>query len=459
MVLEEGNMFRPVSNMTDDELAEELAAIDSIDKLIDSVNVDKLLDKKFDLSALKPLHLTLTPNAQLFSTVKQGFLSEIMETMYEDRSIYKSKAIEARKRKELAVSEQEKTELDKQIAHYNNMQLAMKVTLNSAYGAIGNPYFRFYDIRIAEAITMSGQLGIRWIERRLNKYLNEMLETTDADYVIASDTDSIYLNLGGVVDSFIPNQDNRLKVIRMLDKFCENKLQKFIDESYEELKEYLNAYAQKMVMKREALADRAIWTAKKRYLINVYNNEGVEYKKPKLKIMGLQAIQSSTPQSCREKIKEAFEHIITKDETFVMKFIEDFRKEFSKLPVDQVAFPRGINGMEKYADNNTVYGFKTPMHVKGALYYNHHLKKNNIDKKYPQIRDGDKIKFVMLKEPNPIQSPVIAFPNIIPKEFDLENYIDYNTQFDKAFLEPLKAVLTAIGWESEKTSSLESLFA
>lgn len=424
-----------------------------------NITVDKLLDKLVDTSILKEHHVTLTPNAQLFSIEKQGFLSEIMETMYEDRSIYKAKTIEARKRKEVAVSEQEKNELDKQIAKYNNIQLAKKVTLNSAYGAIGNPYFRFYDIRIAEAITLSGQLSIRWIEQKINGYLNEMLKTTDVDYIIASDTDSIYINLGGVVDSFIENQDNRLKVIRMLDKFCENKLQKFIDASYQELKEYLNAYAQKMVMKREALADRAIWTAKKHYLINVYNNEGVEYKKPKLKIMGLQAIQSSTPQSCRQKIKESFELIISKDEAFVMKFIQDFRVHFKTLPIDEIAFPRGINGIEKYADSHTIYGFKTPFHVKGALYYNYNLKKHNLDKKYPQIQDGDKIKFIHLKEPNPIQSPVIAFTNVIPKEFDLEKYIDYNTQFDKAFLEPLKAVLTAIGWKSEKTSSLESLFA
>ena len=423
-----------------------------------NITVDKLLDKVVDTSMLKQHRVALTPNAQLFSIEKQGFLSEVMETMYEDRSIYKAKAIEARKRKEVAVSEQEKNELDKQIAKYNNIQLAKKVTLNSAYGAIGNPYFRWYDIRIAEAITMSGQIAIRWIEHKLNDLLNEVLKTENVDYVIASDTDSIYLNLGGVVDKFVADNSNKLKVIRMLDKFCEEKIQKHIDNSYQELADYMNAYAQKMVMKREALADKGIWTAKKRYLINVYNNEGVEYKKPKLKVMGLESIKSSTPHACRDKIKEAYEHIITKDEAFLIEFIEKFRNEFKTLPVGEISFPRGVNGMDKYFDKQSIYGFKTPIHVKGSLIYNHFLVKNNIARKYKPITNGDKVKFIYLKEPNPLQCSVISFINGIPKEFDLEKYLDYDTQYNKAFLEPLKSVLDAIKWKAEKTSSLESFF-
>ena len=423
-----------------------------------NINVDNLLRQEIDTSILKDHKVALTPNGQLFSIQKQGFLPEIMETMYEDRALYKSKAIEARKRKERAVSESEKNELDKQIARFNNIQLAMKVTLNSAYGAIGNEYFRFFDIRIAEAITLSGQLAIRWIERKLNGHLNSMLGTREADYVIASDTDSIYLNLGTLVDKYIKDTSDPKRTIRMLDKFCEDRIQPFIDQCYQELADYMNAYAQKMKMKREALADKAIWTAKKNYLLNVYNNEGVEYAKPKMKIMGLAAIKSSTPSACRDKIKEAFEVILSKDQNALYDFIETFREEFSKLPVDQISFPRGVNGLEKYSDNKTIYASKTPIHVRGSLLYNNQLIKLGLVKQYEQIKDGEKIKYVYLKQPNTIQSDVISFMGTIPKEFDLDKYIDYNTMYDKAFIEPLKAVLDAIDWKAERSNTLEDFF-
>ena len=260
-----------------------------------------------------------------------------------------------------------------------------------------------------------------------------MLKTKDVDYIIASDTDSIYVNLGGLVQKYISETD-KLKTRRILDKFCEDKIQPFINESYQELADYVNAYAQKMIMKREALADKAIWTAKKRYLMNVYNNEGVEYAKPKMKIMGLEAIKSSTPSACRQKIKEALEVILSKDQ-------------------------QSVNGLEKYSDNKSIYGSKTPIHVRGSLLFNHHIVKNDLTKKYEQIKEGEKIKFIYLREPNPIQSDVISFMSSIPKEFDLENYIDYNTMFDKSFVEPLKIVLDAINWKVEKTNSLEDFFS
>lgn len=423
------------------------------------INVDNLLAKKIPTTVLKDNKVTLTPNGQLFSIEKQGFLSEIMERMYEDRAMFKTKAKEAEKRLQVSVSESEKNDLKKQIARFNNIQLAKKVTLNSAYGAIGNAYFRFFDIRIAEAITLSGQLAIRWIEIKLNAHLNSLLKTDKVDYVIASDTDSIYLNLGGLVNKFIPDSSDKLKTIRMLDKFSNEKIQPFIDTSYEELAEYVNAYAQKMKMKREALADRAIWTAKKRYLINVYNNEGVEYAQPKLKIMGLEAIKSSTPNACRLKFKEAFDVIIKKDEDSVIEFIAKFREEFKALPISEIAFPRGVRGLSKYSDSKTIYGFKTPIHVRGSLIFNHYIEYHNLSKKYRKINEGEKIKFVYVKEPNPLQTSVVSFIDEIPKEFELDRFIDYDTQFEKSFLEPLKIVLDAINWRVEKGNSLEDFFS
>jgi DNA polymerase elongation subunit (family B) len=352
---------------------------------------------------------------------------------------------------------QRQTAID-EISRYNNLQLAKKVTLNSAYGAIGSPYFRFFDIRIAEAITLSGQLAIRWIEKRLNEYLNKILKTNNFDYIIAGDTDSIYLNLGPLIKSTMNDLSDKRKVIQYMNKVCEQIIQPVIDESYQELADYLNVHSQKMIMKREALADRVIWTAKKRYLMNVYDNEGVEYAVPELKIMGLEAIKSSTPMVCRGKIKEAFKIMVDKNETDLIQFIDSFRSEFKSLSPEQIAFPRGVSDVAKYEDQKSIYGKGTPIHVKGSLIYNHTLKELGLEKKYEKITDGDKIKFIYVKEPNPLQCSVISFPQVLPKEFDLHKYLDYNTQFEKTFLEPLKIVIDSIGWSSEKQNTLESLF-
>ena len=322
---------------------------------------------------------------------------------------------------------------------------------------MGNEYFRFYDIRQATAITTSGQLAIRWIERKLNNYLNKLLATNKEDYVIASDTDSIYLCLDKLVRKTImetnPTAGPR-EVISFLDRICENKIQPFIDKSFNELAGYTNALDQKMIMKREALADKGIWTAKKRYILNVYNNEGVEYSKPDVKIMGLEMIKSSTPMACRKKLIDSVDILLNKTEDDMIEFIDEFRVEFRKMSPEEIAFPRGVNNVEKY----TMTMERLPIHVKGSIIYNNFLIAKNLTKQYQKISDGDKIKFIYLKEPNPYNSHVISFPTVLPKELDLQQYIDYNLQFDKSFLEPLKIILDCIGWRTEKKISLDEFF-
>jgi len=289
--------------------------------------------------------------------------------------------------------------------------------------------------------------------------MNALLKTRNKDYVIASDTDSIYLDLSGIVKKIMPDTSDKLKVIRFLDKVCEDKIQKFIDESYQELAEYVNAYKQKMIMKRESLADKAIWTAKKRYILNVYNNEGVEYKQPMLKIMGLEAVKSSTPAACRVKIKEAMKVIMEKDENTMIDFINDFREKFRKLPVEEISFPRGVNGVSEYHDSTNIFKKGTPIHVKGALVYNHFIRENKLDKKYELIKEGEKIKFCYLKQPNPFRNNTIAFINTIPKELNISKFIDYDLQFDKSFLEPMKIILDCIQWRVERVASLDDFFS
>jgi len=427
------------------------------DVLSQGVSVDKLLKCQIDTSSLSGV--TITPNGQYFRTDVQGFLPKMMEEMYVDRSKFKKMMLAAKQEYENETDESKKYEIEKRIARYNNLQLAKKVSLNSAYGALGSQYFRFYDLRMALGVTTAGQLSIRWIENKINQYMNNVLKTESVDYVIASDTDSIYLNLGPLVQSAMGDRSKDInRTISFMDKVCQDKIQPFIDKSYGELANYVKAYSQKMQMKREGLSNKGVWTAKKRYILNVYNNEGVQYKEPDMKVMGLEMIKSSTPSAIREKMKAVIKLMMTGTENDVQNFIANFREEFKRLPPEEISFPRGLNGLSTYSDSVTLYKKGTPIHVKGAILYNHNLKLMGLEKKYQKIQEGEKIKFTYLKMPNHFKDSVISFPSRIPKEFELDRYIDYDVQFDKAFLEPIRVILDCMQWKVEKTNSLDDFF-
>ena len=421
-----------------------------------SISIDNLLNGEYQASG----EYCMAANGHYFKRDKQGFLPAMMQRMYDDRSLYKKKMIEAQKAYEKETDKERKREITNQISKYKNLQLAKKVQLNSAYGALGNQYFRFFDIRQAEAITLSGQLSIRWIEMKLNGYLNKLLKTKEVDYVIASDTDSVYVNLGPLVH-MVYGQKSETKVETIVDfvnKACIEKFEPFIDKSYQELADYMNAFDQKMQMKREVIANKGIWTAKKRYILNVYDSEGVRFAEPKLKMMGIEAVKSSTPMSCREKIKDSLKIVMNGNEQEFQSFVEAFKQEFKTLPFEDIAFPRGVSDLSKYMGSTELYSKGTPMHVRGAIMFNAFLKKYKLTKKYQLIQDGDKTKFCYMKVPNPVQENVFSILTVLPKEFGIEKYIDYETQFDKAYLEPLKTIVSTIGWKTERVSSLENFF-
>ena len=395
-------------------------------------------------------------NGAMFDKSKRGFLPELMDKMYGDRVVFKKKMIEAKKGYEKTPTKK----LEKEISRCNNIQMAKKIALNSAYGALGNAYFRYYKLENAEAITLSGQVSIRWIENKMNKRMNKILKTEDVDYVIASDTDSIYLHLGPLVDRVYEGRKKTNEgIVTFLNKICEMEFEPYIDSSYEELATYVNAYDQKMQMKRENIADRGIWTAKKRYILNVWDSEGVRYEEPKLKMMGIEAVKSSTPAPCRQMIKDALKLIMSGSEQDVQMFIEDSRKKFRTLPPEEISFPRSASDVVKYRAHSTIYAKGTPIHIRGALLYNHYVKQHKLTNKYSLIQNGEKIKFCYLKKPNIIHENIISFIQDFPHEIGLDKYIDYDLQFNKAFLEPLKIILDAIGWNVEKTANLESFFA
>ena len=424
-----------------------------LDEKHPTATVDRILKEEINFELYKDN--AVCANGAMYRKDVRGFLPELMEKMYGDRVIFKKKMIQAKK-------DYEKTPtvaLEKEIARCNNIQMAKKISLNSAYGAIGNQYFRYYKLANAEAITLSGQVSIRWIEQKMNEYLNKLLSTTEEDYVIASDTDSIYLNLGPLVNKFFGNKSgDKTAVVSLLNKICEEKFEPYIDQCYQNLATYVSAYDQKMQMKRENIADRGIWTAKKRYILNVWDSEGVRYEDPKLKVMGIESVKSSTPAPCRKMLKDAFKILMTGTEDDMISFIDKSREEFKKLPPEQVSFPRSVSDVIKYKSHSDIYVKGTPIHVRGALLFNYYILKNKLDNKYSLIKNGEKIKFCYLKKPNTLHENVISFIQDFPKELGIDKYVDYDLQFEKSFLEPLKTILDAIGWSVEKTVNLELFF-
>ena len=416
------------------------------------VSVDKILDEEF---TAHPDYAVCANGAQYRKDI-HGFLPKMMQRIYDERKIFKKKMLASKQKFE----ETGNTSLLNDISTYNNIQMARKIQLNSAYGAIGNQYFRYYNLANAEAITLSGQVSIRWIENKMNTYLNKLLKTDDYDYVIASDTDSIYLNLGPMVEAvYKERKKDGESIVRFLDKVCQVEFEKYIESSYQELSSYVNAYAQKMVMKRENIANKGIWTAKKRYILNVWNSEGVQYAEPKLKMMGIEAVKSSTPAPCRSAIKEALNVIMSGNESDVQDYIDKFRQRFESMTPEEIAFPRGCNNIAKNSSPATIYGKGCPMHVRGALLYNYWVKKKKLTHKYPLIQEGEKVKYVMLNTPNKINENVVSFFQTLPPELGLNGSIDYDLQFNKSFLQPLQVILDTLGWDAEKTNTLEALWS
>jgi len=411
----------------------------------------QFIQLKDQQSFAKPLNLAIAANGVFFYKNRQGFLPALMEKMYEERKLYKEKMIEVKKKLKEAgnnFSIAEKKELEYEISKYHNFQLVRKIQLNSAFGAIGNQYFRYFDIDLAEAITLSGQLSIKWIENKINKFLNEKLETDNIDYIIASDTDSLYICLEKLVNKYFKDTSDKEKIVKFLNKVSNEMLQPFIDSSFDELSKTMNSYGQKMSMKRESIASKGIWTAKKKYMLNVLmGEEGIYLKQPELKVMGVEMVKSSTPQVSRDALKKSIDLIMNHTKKDLKLFVSEFKKDFKSFLPEDIAFPRSCNHLAEYTDAANIFKKSTPIAVRGSLLYNHYIIKKKLQKKYPIIKDGEKIKYLYLKKPNIIGEHVIAFPNVLPKEFELADYIDYNIQYEKTFLDPLQLILDTIGWK------------
>ena len=410
---------------------------------------------------LKEKDYAVAANLSLYDRGVKGFFPALLKEMYDDRVQYKNKMLELKRLKEAAKDKAEKDRLDKEIARYHNAQMMLKVNLNSAYGCLTNEYFVFYSHPNAEAITSSGQVAIQWVEDRVNSYMNGVLGTEGKDYIIASDTDSLYINCGPLVQTVYRGRPkpSRERVVDFLHDMVVQRLEGKIEDYFQELADYTNAAEQKMKMKLDLIADRGVWVGKKMYVLDVLEKEGVRLAEPEIEVKGLASRRSSTPKICREKLKDAFKIFAHGNEPDMHKFIADFRKEFNALPFWEVASPRGIKGMKKYADPRGLVRPHCPIQVRGAIVYNRFLERNGI-KDMRKIYDGDKAKFAYLDMPNPFHQNVVAVPDeMAARRLDLDTLVDRASQFEVGFLDPLKKVLDQVGWTTEEVNTVDSLYA
>lgn len=425
-----------------------------IDERNSYVSVDKITSGKFDIKS-EHLNYSICPNGSMYRRDKQGFLPKIMEKMFNERTIYKRKMLEAQSLNEIEPSEK----LQEEISMYKNYQQAFKICLNSAFGSLGNMYFRFYDIRNAEAITYAGQSVIKWIEKKLNLYLNKVAGTENVDMILGADTDSCFLYFEPIVQRVFEGKNpTEGEVIDFLTKVCDGVLQDYIDSCFDELCQVTNAYQNCLHMKREKICSSALWRKKKNYILNVWDNEGVRYSEPKIKMSGIEAVKTSTPAFCRVAIEDAIKIIMNGEENELIDFIKNTKKKFFRLTPEEISTPRGITDMDKFYSSSTIYRKSTPMHSRGALLYNYHIKRLKLTHKYSLIGNGEKIKVCYLKLPNPIRENVISYIQTLPTELGLHRFIDYDMQFEKTFMAPIMSLLDIIGWRPEKRVNLANFY-
>ena len=427
-------------------------------EFVDSVNVDSLLTKKVDLTPWTSKNYTVAVNGHCYRRDKRGIIPTLMDEFIVNRSLCKKEML--KKQKEYEVTKNPQTKIEMSVLDVR--QQAYKIANNSAYGILTNPYFRFFDNRIAEAVTLTGQFIIRWMGNAFDVYLNKLFGTSGIPFLIYSDTDSIYLSLDIFLKKLFGDKQLTNEQIRSyLSKVCEVQFSQKISLEHAELCKYLNVYKNNFGMKREIIADKAIFIAKKKYILNVLDKEGVIYAKPKAVIHGIEVVRSSTPQKVRDNLRKSIDLILNHTQNDLHDFVMKFREEFMKLRVEEIASPRGVNGIVKYSGkgDEKLYVLHCPIHTRGAILYNDFIKKNKLQNKYPLVQDGEKIKFVYLKMPNSMRENIISFPDDrLPEEMKLQNSIDYALQFEKTFLDPLQSVLSTIGWTTEKVTNLEDLF-
>lgn len=421
---------------------------------ISDIEISDLIDMKFDTEFLKARNQTMLANGTIFTKSKTGLVPEIINHCFKQRKAKKSEMIKREKA----------DHNDPLVPVLDATQNALKLIMNSFYGAYGNKHFRYFDIDIAEGITITGRVFIQYVIKKTNLYLNELFNTNNIDYVVFSDTDSMGITLLELIKQRGAENLPIKERIQLMDQFTEAHIKPFIDGLCKKFADYFNCTTLSVYdMKREVLADVGIWRKKKNYIMQIYDNEGVKYDPPELKVRGIQIRRSDTPIICRNAMEKCVDVLLNKSESELQGFISDFYNKFKKRNPKEIAFPKGVSDIDKWIDtyyDNHFHSWKkgTPVHVKAAMAYNILRLQHGLQNELPSINNGNKIKFVYLVANNPTPFDVVGFIDDLPKEFGLHKFIDYEMQFDKSFKKPFLTLSTLTGKSIEEEPELEYLW-
>lgn len=459
-------------NISPDTLVAEKDVPEELVKYYDKLHINDFLQNGIPNElklALEKYKLTMTLNGMFYRTDKQGFIGGIVSDVFKQRKIEKGLMLGYEDQLEKAenelkvctdpdrkrVLEESIFNLDTFVNIHHNTQLALKTLMNALYGAMGQPNFRHFDFYNAEAITSSGQFAIQYNTKAVNKYVEKLCG--DPASAIYNDTDSISISLQGVIDKMKVNRDNPA-YIDALCKFADTNLNKQTAVACQEIADGLNVFENKLSFKREKVFLSGLYIAKKRYALLVIDEEGVRFGEPKVKVTGLEIKRSDTPFVCREAMKEALSIILTKTEPELQRYVSEFEKKFQTFNPEQIALPTGVKGFSKYSLVDSKFTSGTPIHVKAALIYNEMIKRLNLSNDHQMIMEGGKMRYVKLKVPNPTSKEVCGFIGKIPKEFDLDKYVDYDKMFEDTFAKGTRRMVEAAGWNMKYTESVEDWF-
>lgn len=423
----------------------------------DRIQIEDFLTGEPPTELLKKYDLSMTANGQFFRRDKQGIVPMLLMRVADLRKTAKDRMLLLKQEvKKYPDDSPEHADIKRQIASLDSTQMAAKTFGNGLYGAMANVYFRFFDFRMAEGITSSGQYFIRHTATNVSAIIDSI--NGEPGSLVYCDTDSNFFTLAPLVDRL--GITDAATITEAIDKFFEARIAPKIQRVCDDIAQRNNCAINRLSMKREKICSSGIWVTKKRYALMVCDNEGVRYAVPEASVTGLEVKRSSTPKVCREYLKSAIDIILLKGEADLQQFVETVREEFLTLTPYQIGKPSGVNGLRKYSMKGPqIYvQSRCPRHVKAALVYNYHLDRMTLKASYPSIGEGGKARYVELKVPNPLHQEVVSFVDELPREFGVDSYIDYDKMFYLTFLKPLDRLCASCGWTTKKVNTLADFF-
>ena len=389
--------------------------------------------------------MMIAASGAIFRTDKPSVVCEVLTDWFNKRVEYKNKMKKAYKAGDAVKGE-----------FYDRRQHAMKIKLNDLYGCYAINGWRYTDGHkiISKAITLTGQRLLQESIKNMNAYLNKYLKVTDKDYIITSDTDSLFIQVKDVLIS---------KGVDLTDKAaCIEATLEIATELQKVANKFINRVAREnfnirgdhyFELKQEVVIERGYFAGKRRYAMYIVNKEGVTVDE--MVMMGLDLMKSNMTPMYRKFGEELLQQIMFgTDKKEIDKRILDFKKYVKDLPIEDIAKPTGVKQVASYIERKPGIGeifstlkLKCPINTKAAVWYNDLLRFKKLDKKYPCFREGDKMKYIQLKD-NPFRIDVIGLTGNDPEfinEF-IDKYADREQGFESSLMNKLVGIYEDLGW-------------